>query len=76
MFQEAKCAEKQSVLGSKVLQGEKCSRKQTVYRGKVFQGAKCVEEKNCFLHKLWGLHIFLLHTNGCIFHVITIVTTM
>ena len=47
VFQEAKCAEKKSVLGSKVFQGEECSRKQTVVgskvspRSKVFQRAKC-----------------------------------
>ena len=44
MFQEVKIAEKQSVLGSKVYQGEEGSWKQTVWRGEVFHGAKCVEE--------------------------------
>ena len=53
VYQEAKFAEKQSVLRSNVFQEEECSRKQTVLSGKVLRskmywGAKCPQGAKCF----------------------------
>ena len=52
VFQKAKCAKKQTVLGSKVIQGAESSGEQTVLKGKVSW------EKNVLRSEMvWGVKV-------------------
>ena len=53
---EAKCAEEQNVLRSKVCQGTECVEEQSIPASKWFQGANCVEKQNFSGWKMcWGV---------------------